>query len=607
MKLVEIGIENFYGFEQKASIKAFDFNVLVGRNDVGKSSVLKALDLFLNDKTPSAETSNLYTQSGDVVIELSFLLNSQSIVIDDTIETTFENEELVNSQGLLIVKKSWDTSQTKPKPQVFIYRKQYEVDDFVFATESQLIKLCQKYSIQTQKANGEEYNNVEKRTKLREHYQQAGINFKYEWEKLPTTASSTRQRQVFDVLKNILPRFEFFKADTSLSETDTAIQNYFRDLATQTLIELGMKQAEEEVEKRLGVVLNSIAQKINASMPLNETVKPSTEFDWSKVVKIAFVTGENEIGIPLQMRGDGFRRVAMMAYFEHLAEERREPTRDVIFGFEEPETYLHPKAQEQLFEKLRDMAESSYQIFVSTHSPIIVARSKHSELIHVAKENGRTKIDCSVSDLKAIAEDLGITVDNQFVQLFDKAKIIFLVEGIDDATSYQFVAQKYKENGLIEKTFEEMGIVLIPIGGCTSIEHWVTLDFLKKLSKPFFIFLDSDCPSQSDVSPNQEKMIGLGLVEGKDFFVTQKRMLENYIPPDSLNTFVPNANISYGNWDNVKDICKKHPLAGHLGGKSVAERHFTKLTFGELQKSFTEVSGDDEFLRVYNHVCTLLK
>jgi predicted ATP-dependent endonuclease of OLD family len=58
MKLVEISIENFYGFEQKASIKACDFNVLVGRNDVGKSSVLKALDLFLNDKTPSAETSN---------------------------------------------------------------------------------------------------------------------------------------------------------------------------------------------------------------------------------------------------------------------------------------------------------------------------------------------------------------------------------------------------------------------------------------------------------------------------------------------------------------------------------------------------------------------
>ena len=201
MKLAEISIENFYGFEQKASIKTCDFNVLVGRNDVGKSSVLKALDLFLNDKTPSVETSNLYTQSGDVVIELSFMLNSQSIVIDDTIETTFENEELVNSQGLLVIKKSWDTTQSKPKPQVFIYRKQYDIDDFVFETKSRLIKLCQKYSIQTQKANGEEFNNVEKRTKLREHFHQAGISFKYEWEKLPTTASNTRQRQVFDVTK----------------------------------------------------------------------------------------------------------------------------------------------------------------------------------------------------------------------------------------------------------------------------------------------------------------------------------------------------------------------------------------------------------------------
>ena len=273
MKLREISIENFYGFDQKAIIKASDFNVLVGRNDVGKSSVLKALDLFLNDKTPSAETRNLYSQSGDIGIELSFYINSQPIVIDDTIETTFEIEELVDSQGLLVVKKTWDTSLAKPKPQVLILRKQYDVDDFVFATESQLIRFCQKYSIQTQKANGEEFNNVEKRTKLREYFRETGITYKYEWEKLPTSVSNNRQRQVYDVLKNILPRFEFFKADTSLSETDTAIQNYFRDLATQTLVELGMKQAEDEVEKRLGVVLKSIAQKINASLPLNETVK----------------------------------------------------------------------------------------------------------------------------------------------------------------------------------------------------------------------------------------------------------------------------------------------------------------------------------------------
>ena len=260
------------------------------------------------------------------------------------------------------------------------------------------------------------------------------------------------------------------------------------------------------------------------------------------------------------MRGDGFRRVAMMAYFEHLAEERIEPTRNIIFGFEEPETYLHPKAQEQLFEKLRDMADSSYQIFISTHSPIIVARSKQYELIHVIKENGRTKVACSVSDIIAIAEDLGITIDNQFVQLFDKAKVLFLVEGIDDATSYQFVAQKYKENGVINKTFDELGIVLIPIGGCTSIEHWVTLDLLKKLTKPFFVFLDSDCTSQTDVSPNLAKMIELGLVEGKDFFVTRKRMLENYLPFESLNNYVPGANLCYGHWDNVKDICRRNIL-----------------------------------------------
>jgi hypothetical protein len=296
----------------------------------------------------------------------------------------------------------------------------------------------------------------------------------------------------------------------------------------------------------------------------------------------------------------------MMAYFEHLAEEKRDPSRHMIFGFEEPETYLHPKAQEQLFDKLRSMAENGYQVLISTHSPIIVANSKQSELVHVSKQNSRTQINCSVEDLLPIATDLGITVDNQFIKLFDKAKILLLVEGIDDALAYQYVAEKYKVGGLIDKSFEELDIVLLPIGGCGSIKHWVTLNLLQKLTKPYFIFLDSDVETPATASPNREKLIELGFYEGKHFFITKKRMLENYIICSALNRIVPDANLTYGDWENVKDICKVHSLARYLGGKDVAQRHFSKLTLDELRKAFCDSSGNDEFLRLYNQVRNLL-
>lgn len=63
-------------------------------------------------------------------------------------------------------------------------------------------------------------------------------------------------------------------------------------------------------------------------------------------------------------------------------------------------------------------------------------------------------------------------------------------------------------------------------------------------------------------------------------------MLENYIPPLALNRIVENANITYGDFDHVKKLCAKHPLAGQLGGKGVAERHFQKLTFDEIKSTF---------------------
>jgi putative ATP-dependent endonuclease of the OLD family len=101
MKLIELSIENFYGFEKRTTINVRDFNVLVGRNDVGKSLILKALDLFLNDKTPSIDVKNLNNESSEIIIEAVFDAQDQKIIIDETIETTFESEELIDQQGYL--------------------------------------------------------------------------------------------------------------------------------------------------------------------------------------------------------------------------------------------------------------------------------------------------------------------------------------------------------------------------------------------------------------------------------------------------------------------------------------------------------------------------
>ena len=203
MKLTKITIENFKGIKEETSIDFSDFNVIVGQNDVGKSTILKALDIFLNGTTPTKDDLNNKADSEEIIISLEFNTNNLPVIIDENIETTFEEEELVNPENKLVIKKTWDTSKSKISPEAFLYRKKYHENDLISLSETQLISTCKKLGVNTQKANGSEFNNKEKRLKIREYNLQKNIEFEYEFEKLPTSGSN-RFKIIHDKLKKAI-------------------------------------------------------------------------------------------------------------------------------------------------------------------------------------------------------------------------------------------------------------------------------------------------------------------------------------------------------------------------------------------------------------------
>ena len=48
MKLREIILKNFRGYYAETRITIDDLTALIGKNDVGKSTILEALDIFFN-------------------------------------------------------------------------------------------------------------------------------------------------------------------------------------------------------------------------------------------------------------------------------------------------------------------------------------------------------------------------------------------------------------------------------------------------------------------------------------------------------------------------------------------------------------------------------
>jgi len=605
MILKKIILQNFRGAKGTTEIDINLFNCIVGQNDAGKSTILKALDAAINDKITRADY-NVESTDNQISIELLFDCQNKELLLGEEILTTFEKEELTNSDNLLVWKKTWEVKETAfSKPKISILRKKYDGNyDFLGKNEKDLIKQCKELNITTSKGNGEDFNNVEKREKLREYNTQNNIIFTYEYEEIPTTGTS-KLKSIGDAIKNEIPEFQYFKADTSLSESDTTIQKYFKDLAFNLIKEqVNTDDLENTIKQQLESVLQIITSKINDVVKSNEQVSPKIDFDWSKLISTSFVSNASGSDIPLSSRGDGFRRITMMSYFEYLAETQRSAdTKQIIFGFEEPETFLHPSAQENLFDKLKSLVENDYQVFVSTHSPVIVGNSDKNNIIHILKDTSNYIVkQNSDIDYKSIAVDIGIKPDNTFTPLFSTSQMLFLVEGIDDVNAMHHNAKLYKNNGKISNTFEELNINIIPIGGCGGVKHWVNLDLFTKLGKPFFIFLDSDKENATADSPNEQNLTAYGLTKGSDFLVSKKRELENYIHKDALMRLVLGSSFTYSDFDDVKKICKEYPddtLKGQIGGKNVSEHHYCNLTFEELQKTWFD-GTTDEFLELYN-------
>jgi putative ATP-dependent endonuclease of OLD family len=102
-------------------------------------------------------------------------------------------------------------------------------------------------------------------------------------------------------------------------------KKYFKDLAFNLIKEeVDTDELEETITTQLGTVLKKVTDKINDVVKTNEKVEAQIDFDWSKLISTKFISEATENSLPLSSRGDGFRRITMMSYFEYLAETNRD-------------------------------------------------------------------------------------------------------------------------------------------------------------------------------------------------------------------------------------------------------------------------------------------
>jgi len=273
----------------------------------------------------------------------------------------------------------------------------------------------------------------------------------------------------------------------------------------------------------------------------------------------AIVTlSEDNFKVPVSYSGHGLQRALILALLEELsltqpkpveqpesgAKKEAEPIRipDLILAIEEPELYLHPARSRYLAKILRDLAgqkgddkTAGTQVISVTHSPYFVEVAHFDDVRmcrkvptdeekeprvttfasftrlqaaqHLAQISGRKPEEFTADSFVAHAAPVLNSIVNE--GLF--ADIAVVVEGNSD------VAALWATQQIMGKNWDELGVVVVPVGGKNSIDRAVVV--FQGFGIPTYFMFDGDKSAGQSDKRNQ-LLMKLGKTAGEDYPVT---------------------------------------------------------------------------------------
>lgn len=153
MRLKALILRNFRGYKGEVRIPIHpDMTAFIGKNDVGKSTLLDALGIFFDSPLVKFDASDLCVYSEDKEVRIGCVFDDlpDSLTLDATSKTSLEVEFLLNEDGDLEIHKVFDCSLKLPKPRVVAFAKHPTADgyaDLILLKNSDLKKRLQEKGV----------------------------------------------------------------------------------------------------------------------------------------------------------------------------------------------------------------------------------------------------------------------------------------------------------------------------------------------------------------------------------------------------------------------------------------------------------------------------
>lgn len=458
MKISRLIISNFRGVRQ-GNVLFPDHAVLIGDNNIGKTTVLEALDLTLGpdrlNRVPPIDEHDFYLgqyllpptakpEANDAVdgnADAAAVMTAPEITIEATI-SDLSAEQTARFADYI---EFWDTNANAIAPAATLldvdgqqikeairvtFKGRYDLEDDDFVGQTFFSRSL------VESAKGVVFGKKDK--------QMCGFLL-LRTQRTGTRALSLERGSLLDIvlrLKEVRPR-----------------------MWEDTISQLAEQTVAANPELGLSGILESIGKSLQKYVPKEWGVAPHlkisnlTREHLRKVITAFIATGDGQHAAPYFRQGTGTINMLVLALLSQIAEGKQ----NVIFAMEEPEIAIPPYAQKRIIHEVRKLA--SQTIFTS-HSPYVLEEFGPGETL-VLRRDAKGRL--AHSDV-ILPESVKLKrYQQEFRTRFCEgllARRVLIAEGATEYDSFPVVCRRLAELKPNDySSLEALGVCIVNAGG----------------------------------------------------------------------------------------------------------------------------------------------
>ncbi len=451
MRLVKLVIENYRSIEH-LTLEPAGLCALVGENSVGKSNILRALDLLLGERWPLNVPLTPYDFYSKVT-ERPIKIVAHFGDLDAN-----ESEHFASGRTNVLVRdveKRRGGANVSDVVRIMLVRH--------YSSEPPLLCYVDENEKPVQYQTGGNIIPVNNEDRSR-------LPFVYvPGSRSAASAFSTARTSLLGrLLQQVRPELE---------QDRHAITTAYKAASSALSDNARFQELERDIHEEASTLLRTTEQEILLQL---------SPLDYGDLLANVTLYVDDGIRTPIGDKGLGVQSQLTVALYRVFARWSHERT---MFGIEEPELFLHPHLLRMLRDVFQDLVKQGHQVVFTTHNPSLVCCMDPADVIVVRKPAGGStalqQLDKSQVP-EAIRRRFQGDLTAERGELFYSRSAV-LTEGLADQAAFLLVGQR------LELGLDSHGVSVIQVGTKDVLAHYSQL--ASSFAIAHVVVYDKDSPA----------------------------------------------------------------------------------------------------------------